>query len=169
MLLRRGPRSGESRVATDAVFEPPLTLSVVGIGCSFEPLVHVGFRRRVEFLAGFAGGGNFSTTAPSASPRAAQKIEGFPGFSPRPSSLSVLDGRPRRCGHLDEGGAMHTVLMRRAVVAVTVVVAVAALLAGTAAANEPVVLEKHNSLTRDFANIPDCVAFGFTHTEHYDV
>jgi len=57
MLLRRGPRSGESRVATDAVFEPPLTLSVVGIGCSFEPLVHVGFRRRVEFLAGFAGGG----------------------------------------------------------------------------------------------------------------
>ena len=64
---------------------------------------------------------------------------------------------------------MHTVLMRRAVVAVTVVVAVAALLAGTAAANEPVVLEKHNSLTRDFANIPDCVAFGFTHSEHYDV
>ena len=63
---------------------------------------------------------------------------------------------------------MHTVLMRRVVVAVAAVAGVAAL-AGTAAASKPVVLEKHNSLTRDFANIPDCVAFGFTHTEHYDV
>jgi hypothetical protein len=59
--------------------------------------------------------------------------------------------------------------MRRVLVAVTAVVAVAALVAGTAAATKPVVVEKHNTLTRDFANIPDCVTFGFTHSEHYDV
>ena len=81
MLLRRGPRSGESRVATDAVFEPPLTLSVVGIGCSFEPLVHVGFRRRVEFLAGFAGGGELlhdRAVCESAGRRGKSRV--FPGF-----------------------------------------------------------------------------------------
>ena len=59
--------------------------------------------------------------------------------------------------------------MRRVVVAVTAVLAVAGLVAGTAGARKPVVVEKHNTLTRDFANIPDCVAFGFTHSEHYDV
>ena len=59
--------------------------------------------------------------------------------------------------------------MRRVLAAATAVIAVAALAAGTAAASNPVVVEKHNTLTRDFTNIPDCLAFGFTHSEHYDV
>jgi len=59
--------------------------------------------------------------------------------------------------------------MRRVLAAATAVIAVAALAAGTAAASSPVVVEKHNTLTRDFTNIPDCLAFGFTHSEHYDV
>ena len=63
---------------------------------------------------------------------------------------------------------MPAVLMR-AIVGVAVVAALAALVAGTASASTPLVVEKQNSLTRDFANIPDCLAFGFTHSEHYDV
>src|SRR5215212_7818400 len=59
--------------------------------------------------------------------------------------------------------------MRRVLAAVTAVVAISALAVGTATASKPVVVEKHNSLTRDFENIPDCVAFGFTHSEHYAV
>lgn len=59
--------------------------------------------------------------------------------------------------------------MRRVLALLTAVAAVAGVVAGTAAASKPVVLEKHHALTRDFANIPDCLAFGFTHTEHYDV
>ena len=43
-------------------------------------------------------------------------------------------------------------------------------LTGVAAqAAKPVVVEKSNSLTRHFANLPDCEAFGFTHTEDYQV
>jgi hypothetical protein len=39
-------------------------------------------------------------------------------------------------------------------------------LTGVAAqAAAPVIVEKNNSLTRHFANLPDCEALGFTHTE----
>jgi hypothetical protein len=31
------------------------------------------------------------------------------------------------------------------------------------------VIEKHNSFTRQFANIPECASLGFTHTEEYHI
>jgi hypothetical protein len=41
----------------------------------------------------------------------------------------------------------------------------------TAAAERPVVVEKQNTLTRDFAGTPDCqqYGYGFTYSEHFDV
>ena len=59
--------------------------------------------------------------------------------------------------------------MRRAFVSAAVALVAAAAMAGGAAAGKPVVVEKHNEVTRHFANIPDCVAFGFTHTEDFAV
>jgi hypothetical protein len=41
--------------------------------------------------------------------------------------------------------------------------------ASLASADAPVIVEKQNSLTRHFANLPDCEGSGFTHTEDYQV
>ena len=58
--------------------------------------------------------------------------------------------------------------MRRVLVAVAVL-AVAGLTAGSAVGGAPTIVEKHNQLTRHFANLPDCAGLGFTHTEDYQV
>ena len=57
----------------------------------------------------------------------------------------------------------------RALVVAGVAVGTLAALSAAAQAATPVVIEKHNSLTRHFANLPTCASFGFTHTEDYQV
>jgi hypothetical protein len=59
--------------------------------------------------------------------------------------------------------------MKRVVVATAAALLAVGAVVATAAAGQPVVVEKQNELTRHFANLPTCTAFGFTHTEDYAV
>jgi hypothetical protein len=59
--------------------------------------------------------------------------------------------------------------MARLLVVVAVALALTSLTGVAAQAAAPVIVEKNNSLTRHFANLPDCEALGFTHTEDYQV
>jgi hypothetical protein len=59
--------------------------------------------------------------------------------------------------------------MRRFLTGAAAALAIVCASATTAAASKPVVVEKQNELTRHFANLPECMAFGFTHTEDYAV
>jgi hypothetical protein len=59
--------------------------------------------------------------------------------------------------------------MGRALASAAAALVAAAVMAGGGTAAKPVVVEKQNELTRHFANIPDCTAYGFTHTEDYAV
>ncbi len=82
------------------------------------------------------------------------------------------DPRCDRDGEKDaESGGRTRVarLTRKVLVAAAAALLVAGLTATTAAADKPTVVEKQNQLERHFANLPTCAAFGFTHTEDYDV
>jgi hypothetical protein len=59
--------------------------------------------------------------------------------------------------------------VRRVFVVLVAVLTVAGLTAASAVGGAPVIVEKQNQLTRHFANLPDCLEFGFTHTEDYQV
>ena len=59
--------------------------------------------------------------------------------------------------------------MRRVVVLAVAVLGLVGLTATSAVGAAPTFVEKHNQLTRHFANLPDCAELGFTHTEDYQV
>jgi hypothetical protein len=59
--------------------------------------------------------------------------------------------------------------MSRLLVLIAVGLALAGLTGMAAQAAPPVVIEKNETFTRQFANIPDCEAYGFTHTENYQI
>lgn len=61
--------------------------------------------------------------------------------------------------------------MYRSITLAALALVLALLAPTTAAADRPVVVEKQNALTRDFAGNPDCqqYGYGFTYSEHFDV
>ena len=61
--------------------------------------------------------------------------------------------------------------MYRSIALAVLALALALVTPTTAAADPPVVVEKQNTLTRDFPENPDCQQYGsdFTYSEHFDV
>lgn len=57
--------------------------------------------------------------------------------------------------------------MRKLVLFITVMTCGLMVGGSSAAAAEPVIVEKHTTLTRNFAGLTDCQAYGFTTTEDY--
>lgn len=59
---------------------------------------------------------------------------------------------------------------RMTLIALTALAVLISLVAASmASAAAPVIVEKNNSFTRHFANLPECEGSGFTHTEDYQV
>ena len=59
--------------------------------------------------------------------------------------------------------------MRVFFVVLVALLTVAGLTATSAVGGAPTIVEKQTQLTRHFANLPDCLGLGFTHTEDYQV
>lgn len=59
--------------------------------------------------------------------------------------------------------------MRRLLLLIAIGLVVTSLTAVAAQAGKPLIVERNNSLTRQFLNIPTCQSFGFTHSETYQV
>ena len=65
---------------------------------------------------------------------------------------------------------MHRITVMLGVAALTALAVLISLVAASvASAAAPVIVEKQNSLTRQFADLPDCEGSGFTHTEDYQI